>query len=74
VRVFDAHADFVKSVVVDGDVMFSGSSDKHIRKWDLRTGKSLQVIEGHSRGIEDLKVHKDHLYSASSDSTIKKWR
>jgi WD40 repeat protein len=76
VQQWNLHSDFVKSLVLstDGQYLFSGSSDKTIRKLNLATGSS-EYWKGHTRGIEDLKVGMDSntLWSASSDGTIRKW-
>ncbi len=56
-------------------ILYSGSSDKFIRSWNLATGEQLQIFKGHSRGIEDLVFDESEtfLFSASSDSHIRKW-
>jgi len=60
-------------VIVYGKQIISGSSDSTIRRWDVETGKSIQVIEGHKRGVEDLKIWENFLLSGSSDGKIIKW-
>lgn len=67
----------MKSITVSQihSTLFSGSSDKTIRSWNLLTGESLNVFKGHTRGIEDLALDEGEtfLYSASSDGLIMKW-
>ncbi|KAG9296331.1 hypothetical protein G9A89_014923 [Geosiphon pyriformis] len=75
---FTSHTDFVKSVVVSQtkSILYSGSSDRNILSWDLRTGELLPVtMKGHTMGVEDLVFNEteDFLYSASSDRHIRKW-
>lgn len=55
--------------------LYSSSSDKYIRSWNLLTGEQLKTFKGHSRGVEDLALDETEtfLFSASSDSNIKKW-
>lgn len=38
-----SHQDGVESLTVYGDVLFSGSRDYHIKKWDLASKRLLQV-------------------------------
>ncbi|CAG8492357.1 10820_t:CDS:2 [Acaulospora colombiana] len=74
---FTSHTDFVKSLAISNtrSKLYSGSSDKDIRSWDLITGEPLQVFKGHTRGIEDLAFDEgeNFLYSASSDRLVMKW-
>jgi WD40 repeat protein len=71
----EGHADFVKSLVVDGQFLYSASTDKTIRKWDLSLRTTVAVFQGHRRGVESIVLDHDgeFLYSASSDNSIRKW-
>ena len=73
--VLRGHSDFVKSLVIFGNTVFTASSDATIRQWDLSTGKELKLLKGHKRGVEALAVDLESgiLYSGSSDTTIKRW-
>ncbi|RUS22958.1 WD40-repeat-containing domain protein [Jimgerdemannia flammicorona] len=75
VATYTAHSDFVKSLIVVRRTLYSGSSDRTIRQWDLVTGACVRTLQGHSRGIEDFAVSEDgaYLYSASSDRSVRKW-
>lgn len=38
-----SHQDSVESLAVHGDVLYSGSRDFYIKKWDLSSKQQLQV-------------------------------
>ena len=71
----EMHADFVKSVKVFQNLLYSCSTDKIICCSDLDTGKLVKTFQGHTRPVEDLAISPDGsmMYSASSDGTIRKW-
>ncbi len=84
----DAHGDVVKCVKLFSygelpsvalfnniHVVFSGSSDKYARAFNLQTGKLICKYEGHRRGIEDIIVNSfgDNLFTASSDGSIRQF-
>ncbi|KAJ3122618.1 hypothetical protein HK098_002704 [Nowakowskiella sp. JEL0407] len=58
-----------------GSIMLSGSPEKFIRGWDVRTGKQIYRLGGHTDNIRALLVSEDGKWalSGSSDSTIKLW-
>ncbi|ETO12673.1 G-protein beta WD-40 repeats containing protein, partial [Reticulomyxa filosa] len=65
----------------DGQFLCSGSLDKTIRVWDIKTAKQLKIFHGHSDYVSCVKFSSYHHYnnhslitcSASSDSTIRFW-
>ena len=82
----EAHSDFVKCVRVYSypvnspvfpgrTVVFSGSSDRFVRAWDVETGEMLQKYDGHRRGIEDIALSSDGstFFTACSDTFIRKY-
>lgn len=52
---FDAHVDEITALHFEGNSLVSGSQDRTIRQWDLRTGKCLQTIDINftNRGTSD---------------------
>jgi len=72
------HNDFVCSVVIspDGERIFSGSSDKSIGIWDLRTGKpKVHALTGHTRRVLGVAITQNGrlIASASDDGTLRMW-
>ncbi|XP_064628306.1 E3 ubiquitin-protein ligase TRAF7-like [Lineus longissimus] len=71
---FVGHQGPVWCLCVHGDYLFSGSSDKTIKTWDLSANyKCLRTMEGHTGIVLALTVFGNRLYSGSQDTTIMVW-
>ncbi|MDB9444228.1 hypothetical protein PN497_23160 [Sphaerospermopsis kisseleviana CS-549] len=59
----------------DGQTLASGSYDKTIKLWDVKTGNLLQTLTGHSLRVDSVAYSPDGqtLVSGSDDKTIKLW-
>ena len=59
----------------DGTCIASGSSDRSIKIWDIRSQRLLQHYDAHQDGVNSVAFHPNgrFLLSASNDSTIKIW-
>jgi TonB family protein len=59
----------------DGQTLASGSSDKTIELWNVKTGNLLQTLFGHSNWVNSVAYSPDGqtLASGSRDKTIKLW-
>ncbi|KAG9083577.1 hypothetical protein FRC07_013887, partial [Ceratobasidium sp. 392] len=81
-----AHSDFLKTLLVipELNLLISGSSDKHLKLWDLTTlisptpGSLTQIgsSTGHARPVECLATdptQPSRVYSADSMGVIKAW-
>ncbi|KAI8816790.1 WD40-repeat-containing domain protein [Fimicolochytrium jonesii] len=53
--------------------LFTGSWDKTVKKWDVKTGVLLATLEGHSDFVKRVITFHKWIFSASSDSTIRQW-
>lgn len=50
-RRLQGHSDFVKSLCVHGKYLYSGSSDKKLKQWDLETGKCIRTFPVEHRHV-----------------------
>jgi WD40 repeat protein len=71
------HSESVDSVAIspDGQTLASGSFDKTIKIWDLRSGELRRTLQGHSESVDSVAISPDGqtLASGSLDKTIKIW-
>jgi hypothetical protein len=58
--------------VFDGKVI-SGSDDRTITIWDLKTGERLKTLRGHQGAVCSVAVFNGIVVSGSRDHTIKIW-
>lgn len=70
-REFRTHEELVMTVAVFPDKrrMITGSDDKTIRLWDLKTGVMSKKMQGHSKGVWTLAVSPDGQLIASGDDS-----
>lgn len=75
VRTFEGHTQGISCIQFDDTRIVSGSSDKTIRVWNIRTNApwSVQTLVGHSGTVRCLHLEGNRLVSGSSDKTIKVW-
>ncbi len=73
----EGHKDGVNTVIFTQDKKYiiTGSSDKTIKVWDVKTGKNVKTLTGHADYITSLSITKDGKYLASSswDGTVNIW-
>ncbi len=71
------HTNDVRSVTYspDGSKIASGSFDKTIRIWDVKTKSEIKTLKGHTLYVNCVSYSPDgtKIASASSDKTIKIW-
>ncbi|PLZ51674.1 hypothetical protein CBP15_14145, partial [Fischerella thermalis WC442] len=78
IRTLTGHSGGVRSVVLspDGQTLASGSGDKTIKLWNLKTGEAIRTLAGHGDGVQSLAFSQNGniLVSGGFDNTIKIWR
>jgi centriolar protein POC1 len=59
----------------DGTCIASGSMDKSIKIWDIRSQRLIQHYDAHSSQVNEIDFHPNgrYLLSSSNDSTLKIW-
>jgi WD40 repeat protein len=71
------HSDEITSFVIspDSQILASGSKDKTIKLWNLKTGQLIHTLNKHLDAITALVISSDGelLASGSKDKTIKLW-
>ncbi|ESO89189.1 hypothetical protein LOTGIDRAFT_154278 [Lottia gigantea] len=68
------HTENVLSVIFDKKRVVSGSLDKTIKVWSIKSGDLLNTLKGHTKGVWCLNFFTDNLLvSGSYDCTIKIW-
>jgi WD40 repeat protein len=75
--VLQDHTNWVWSVAwsEDGKILASGSDDKTVRLWDVKTGECLATLHSHTSGVFSVSFSPDGLFlvSGSQDETLKIW-
>jgi len=71
------HSDWVSSGVIapSGKWAASGSADRTIRTWDLKTGEVLATMDGHTDELRTVVITPDGklIVSGSDDASVRVW-
>jgi WD40 repeat protein/serine/threonine protein kinase len=77
VRRFEGHEGALRSVAFAPNRPWavSGSHDKTVRLWDLRSGKEMRRLVGHTEKVTCVAFAPDgdRVLSASDDKTVRQW-
>ncbi|ODV74641.1 ubiquitin-binding SDF ubiquitin ligase complex subunit MET30 [Cyberlindnera jadinii NRRL Y-1542] len=70
---FVGHTDGVLTLKYDYKYLFTGSYDKTVKIWDVKTGALIRSLESHTQGVKTLAFDEQKLITGSLDNTIKVW-
>jgi GTPase SAR1 family protein len=77
IKILSGHTRPVRGVAVtpDGRLAVSGSEDKTVRVWEIKTGKCLITLKEDIKGVRGVAVTADGRYavSGSRDQTVQVW-
>ncbi|NEZ60752.1 DnaJ domain-containing protein [Adonisia turfae] len=77
IHTLSRHTGDVSAVAIarDGKKLVTGSHDKTLRLWSVKTGSLLRTLSGHSQAVHCVAVSWDGklIASGSADTTIKLW-
>jgi WD40 repeat protein len=57
----------------DHTILVTGSRDRNLKVWDIKTGRLKFTLEGHSGSVLCLQFDHRYLITGSSDSTLIVW-
>ena len=65
-----SHSNWVKKVALspDNTKILSGSADRDIKLWDIKTGKLLKTYAAHANDVNTLAFHKEGKIFLSADA------
>ena len=71
----EGHTGQVTTVVkISEDIVVSGSVDKTLRVWNIKTGEEPKVLEGHTGPVYvAIKMSEKIVVSGSGDGTLRVW-
>ncbi|GMN21297.1 hypothetical protein TIFTF001_048860 [Ficus carica] len=69
----EGHTHGVVCLTIGRNMLYSGSMDGVIKKWDCGTLQCLATVKGHSSAVMSLVCWDHYLVSGSLDGTIKAW-
>jgi WD40 repeat protein len=73
IKILDDHSDSVKKVLKKGDLVFSSSSDRTIKVWDLKSGKLRRTLSRHYGYVWSIFIIDDYLISGGWDGKVIVW-
>lgn len=65
--------DAILCLQFDSRRLITGSADRTIRVWDVRSGRSVHKLKGHKGGVRCLQFDDEKIVSGSWDMTVMIW-
>ena len=75
-KTLDNHSNSVNTLIkLNESTIASGSDDKSIKVWDLKSGTLIKTLLGHDDRVISVSISHDSKFivSGSSDKTVKVW-
>eukprot|EP00058_Branchiostoma_floridae_P011376 XP_002596864.1 hypothetical protein BRAFLDRAFT_99766 [Branchiostoma floridae] len=70
VRKLQGHMDSVQCLALDKRRLMTGSMDRTVRVWDIRSGRSIRKLYGHKGGIRSIHFNQTKICTGSWDMSI----
>ncbi|KAI7882531.1 WD40 repeat-like protein [Lichtheimia hyalospora FSU 10163] len=67
------HLEAIYCIQFDDDKIVSGSRDRTIKLWNMRTGAHIDTLNGHQASVLCLQYDDRYMFSGSSDANIIQW-
>jgi WD40 repeat protein len=73
VKILSGHTDAVTCLFIDSIGLISGSADKTVKLWDIKTGKPKMSFVGHTGQVLSVFYSNQRIFSSGSDNLIIQW-
>lgn len=75
VRTLQGHKDYVVAVSATPDSLsvLSGSKDRSVQMWDVRTGEAQFVLHGHKNTVLSVASSRDCFATGGGDKVVRVW-
>jgi len=75
IHTLQAHTNHVTAQkFYDEEYLFSGSDDRTVRLWNVKTGEQMSVYRGHHGTVSGIQFWGAWMYSSSHDCSIMQWK
>ena len=54
IGLLEGHKDYITSLCINGNYVFSSSADKTIRKWDMSSCECVLILKGHDSTVNKI--------------------